>query len=120
MRFVVCTKQAEERTQLCRWIERYCALCNLPAGVVCVDTPAQLAQFQPGGIQVAFIGFGGGTGFLAARALRERDRACRIILIDDTAEYAINGLHLHFADFILRPVEFRHVVRGIRLAMERF
>ena len=59
-------------------------------------------------------------GLLAARALRERDRACRIILIDDTTQYAIQGLHLHFADFILRPVEFRHVTRSMRLALERF
>ena len=54
------------------------------------------------------------------RQLQERDRACRIILMDDTTQYAIQGLHLHFADFILRPVEFRHVARSMRLALERF
>ena len=43
-----------------------------------------------------------------------------IILMDDTTQYAIQGLHLHFADFILRPVEFRHVARSMRLALERF
>ena len=31
--------------------------------------------------------------------------------MDDTTQYAIQGLHLHFADFILRPVEFRHVAQ---------
>ena len=88
--------------------------------VECNDTPQQLSRQMPGAIQIAYIGFGSSAGFLAARALRERDRACRIILIDDTTQYAIQGLHLHFADFILRPVEFRHVTRSMRLALERF
>jgi hypothetical protein len=37
-------------------------------------------------------------------------------LIDDTPEYAIRGVRIHCTDFILRPVEFRHVVRSMRLA----
>ena len=41
-------------------------------------------------------------------------------LIDDTAQYAIQGMHIHLTDFILRPVEFRHVVRSMKLALERF
>lgn len=120
MRVVIGTTQPEEGLRLREWIERYCEVCGLTASVFCVQTPAQLAQLAPGAAQIAFIGFGGGTGFRAARALVERDRACRIILIDDTAEFAIKGIHLHFADFILRPVEFRHIVRSLRLATERY
>lgn len=120
MKLAVCTAQAEERDRLCEWLGRYCRLCSLPMTVECIDTPQQLSRQMPGAIQIAYIGFGSSAGFLAARALRERDRACRIILIDDTTQYAIQGLHLHFADFILRPVEFRHVTRSMRLALERF
>lgn len=91
-----------------------------PASGRGVHQHAAGAVQAPGAIQIAYIGFGSSTGFLAARALQERDRACRIILMDDTTQYAIQGLHLHFADFILRPVEFRHVARSMRLALERF
>lgn len=120
MRVIIGTTQPEEGLRLRGWVENYCALCGLPAVVSCVHTPSQIAQLAPGAAQIVFVGFGGGTGFRTARTLCERDRACRIILIDDTAEYAIKGIHLHFADFILRPVEFRHVVRGIRLALGQY
>ena len=120
MKLAVCTAQAEEQARLCDWIEQYCRLRSLPAAVVRISTPQELSRQAPGAIQIAYIGFGSSAGFLAARALQERDRACHIILIDDTTQYAIQGLHLHFADFILRPVEFRHVARSMRLALERF
>ena len=117
MRLAVCAAQSGERDRLCEWIGHYCELCGLPVSVICIDTPQQLGMQPSGAIQIAFIAFGSSTGFLAARALRERDRACAIILIDDTAQYAIPGKHLHLADFILRPVEFRHIVRSMQLAL---
>ena len=51
------------------------------------------------------------------RRQRERDPACKIILVDDTQEFAIRGMRLHCTDFILRPVEFRHIVRSMNLAL---
>ena len=65
---------------------------------------------------LAFVGFGGNTGFLQARVLRERDHGCRIILLDDTQQFAVQGVRIHCTDFILRPVEFRHIVRSMGLA----
>ena len=50
-------------------------------------------------------------------ALRERDPDCKIILVDDTQEFAVRGMRLHCTDFILRPVEFRHIVRSMNLAL---
>ena len=63
----------------------------------------------------AFVGFGGTTGFLQARMLRERDHNCRIVLVDDTQQFAVQGVRIHCTDLIIRPVEFRHVVRSMRL-----
>ena len=57
------------------------------------------------------------VGELNARQLRERDPACKIILVDDTQEFAIRSMRLHCTDFILRPVEFRHIVRSMNLAL---
>ena len=51
------------------------------------------------------------------RQLRERDSNCKIILVDDTQEFAVQGMRLHCTDFILRPVEFRHIVRSMNLAL---
>ena len=120
MRLAVCAQQTEERRHMWEWIDHYCKVCSLPAAVICVDTPEQLLLQPAGTIQIAYIGFGSYKGFLAARSLRERDHACSIILIDDTPQYAIQGMHLHLADFILRPVEFRHIARSMQLAIGRF
>ena len=68
-------------------------------------------------VDIVFLGFGGSTGFYQARLLRERDRRCRIILVDDTPEYAVRCVRLHCTDFILRPVDFRRVVQSMRLAL---
>ena len=120
MTLAVCAERTEERNRLSEWIMHYCKLCGVPASVICIDTPEQLSRQPAGAIQIAFIGFGDYTGFLAARALRERDHACSIVLIDDTSQYAIQGMHLHLSDFILRPVEFRHITRSMRLILGRF
>lgn len=115
MRVAVCENSSGGAQQLCSWIEQYCELYRLP---VCLQRflKPELFETCSGVFDIAFLGFGGGVGFLAARALRDRDRNCKIILIDDTPEFAIPSVRIHCTDFILRPVEFRRVVQSMRLA----
>jgi len=89
----------------------------VPLLLECFLTPE--AFLQGGRFEAAFLGFGGSTGFLAARALRDRDRSCRVVLIDDTPEYAVQSLRIHCTDFILRPVSFSKVVQSMRLITGR-
>lgn len=115
MKVAVCDNGSAGAEQLCAWIAQYGVLYHLPLSLRCFLRPECFASCCET-FNIVFLGFGGSTGFLAARALRDRDRSCRIILIDDTPEYAIRGVRIHCTDFILRPVEFRHVVRSMRLA----
>lgn len=118
MRIAVCSNSVGELEQLSLWLERFCVLYSiLPELQTFSAVKAFTAASPPGAFQVAFIGFGGSRGFLAARALRERDKHCRIILMDDTPEYSVRGIRLHFTDFILRPLEFPRIVRSMKLAM---
>lgn len=117
MRIAVCGARTVQREQLCRWIVEYAALQGLTVTVARLDTPEQLSLQASGSFQIAYIAYGGIAGFRAARMLRERDKCCRIILIDDTQQYAIAGLRLHFTDFILCPISFEQVVRSMRLAL---
>ena len=64
---------------------------------------------------MVFLGFGGPVGLRVAQQLRSRDHRCRIILVDDTMEYARHGMRLHCTNFVLRPVEFRHIVQSMHL-----
>lgn len=117
MKLAVCGAQHGEKEQLCNWITQYCRLYHLPVDLVCVDSRKQLGQYPPGTFQIAFTAFGGAGGFLAARALRERDRDCRIVLIDDDTRFAVEGVHMHFTNLLVRPVSFPKVAESMRLAL---
>lgn len=115
MRLAVCGG-ARENEQVRGWIEQYCRTCRLPAEIACIRSPEELAsRAAPGVFQAAFIGFGDSAGFLAARALRDADRRCQIVLIDDTDRYAIQSLRIHAANFIVRPIQARHIAQSMEL-----
>ena len=118
MRIAVCENSAAAAEQLRVWIEQYCRLYHVPAVLECFPAPADFSA-HGGRFDIAYLCSGGHTGFYLARQLRERDPECQIILVDDTQEFAIRGMQLHCIDFILRPVEFRHIVRSMDLALRR-
>lgn len=116
MRIAVCENTLAAVEQLQVWIEQYCLLYQIPAKVERFLTPEAFSAWE-GQFELVFLGFGGQSGFLQARLLRERDHRCKIVLVDDTQQFAVQGVRIHCTDFILRPVEFRHIVRSMRLAM---
>lgn len=118
MRIAVCENSQMAAEQFCGWVRRYCALYRVPAMLRSFLSPDDFSS-QKERYDIVFIAFGGHSGFSQARLLRERDRNCRIILVDDTQEFAVHCVRLHCTDFILRPVEFQHVVRSMRLALRR-
>lgn len=116
MKIAVCDYDSGSAAAIRDMVEHYCALYDLKITPVrCIYSPAEL-QACGEYFDILYMGFGGGAGFNAARELRDRDKDCRIIMVDHTQEYAIRGLRLHCTDFILRPVEFPHVVKSMKLA----
>lgn len=115
MRIAVCDNTLAAVEQLRGWIEQYCLLYQIPVEIQPFLTPEAFAAWE-GRFELVFLGFGGQSGFLQARLLRERDYRCKIVLMDDTQQFAVQGVRIHCTDFILRPVEFRHIVRSMRLA----
>ena len=89
-----------------------------PAAVLWSSAPSK-HHSSSGSFYAAFIGFGDSAGFLAARELRDRDRQCRIVLIDDTSRYAIRGHRIHATYFIVRPLEAWHIVHSMELILGR-
>lgn len=116
MKIAVCENSPAAAQQMREWIGRYCELYGLPATVECFLSAERFAGWKER-CDIAYIAFGGDAGFLQARLLRERDRACRIILVDDVPAYAVRSVRIHCSDFICRPVQFHHIVRSMRLAM---
>ena len=116
MMIAVCDNNAAAAEQLAEWIRQYCRLYGLAAEVRCFFSSESFAPWM-GHCEIVYIAFGGDSGFLLARLLRERDRNCRIILVDDTTAYAVRSVRIHCTDFLCKPVEFRHVVRSMHLAV---
>ena len=116
MRIAVCENKRATAQQLCVWIRQYYVLYQIPAALQCFFSPSEFSNRKER-YHIVFMAFGGVTGFAQTRQLREVDRECSIILVDDTQEFAVRCVRLHCTDFILRPVKFRHVVRSMRLAL---
>ena len=116
MRIAICENSKAAAEKLLLWIKEYCVLYEIPATFQCFLSPDSFAGTRER-FDVVYMGFGGSSGFYQARLLRERDRACRIVLMDDTQEFVVRCVRLHCTDFILRPVDFRRIVQSLRLAL---
>ena len=106
MQIAVCCPGEEETGRICRIIEEQASAARKNAETVAFRTEDALWRaFAPGRFSGAVIGYGDVQGFLCARRLREEDRDCRVILLDDTDRYAIRGLRIHLTDYLVRPLE---------------
>lgn len=120
MRISVCGVSPAETAQLCAWIEAYGndrGLGVLPCPLDSLDTFWN--SFSPGDHPCVVLGQEDTAGFLAARRLREQDKACRILLICDTDRFALQSIRLHVTDFILRPVNPGRLARGLDLLLRQ-
>ncbi|MBQ2697499.1 MAG: hypothetical protein IJF59_02390 [Clostridia bacterium] len=115
MLVAVCTRDKAEQESLSKWIRQYCEVYGIACDLFVAAAPEEL--FQPGhSFQLVFSGLGGQEGFNLTRRLREADKRCRIVMIDDTAQFAIQGIRLHVSDYIVRPVDFKKLARAMKLA----
>ena len=105
MQIAVCCPNAEEAERISRIIgERAALACKNAETAAFSSEEALWRAFAPGRFFGAVIGWGDAKGFLCARRVREEDRACRVILLDDTDRYAIRGLRIHLTDYLVRPL----------------
>ena len=106
MQIAVCCPNAQEADRIGRIIEEAAAQASISAEPVAFCSEDALwSAFEPGRFQGAIVGYGDVKGFLCARRVREEDRDCRVILLDDTDRYAIRGLRIHLTDYRVRPLE---------------
>lgn len=115
MRVAVCVRKLQEQEALAKWIRQYCDVYDKPCDLFAIAEPEDLFRADRS-FHLAFLGLGGQEGFLLTRRLRDVDKRCRIVMIDDTAEYAVKGIRLQLSDYIVRPVDFKKIARAMKLA----
>jgi len=104
-------------TQLSVWLEQYCRLYQISPSLMEFKTTEQLlAAGKTHHLDVIFVCMSGPDGFLHARQIAQEKPDAKMVMIADTAEYAVKCMRLHFTDYIVRPLEFRNFVRAMKLA----
>ena len=106
MRIAVCSSDDNEIGRIVSFLEACAAAVYRRITIDVFRTEDAFRDaFRPGIFYGAVVCYGDVKGFLLARMVREEDRDCRVILLDDTDRYAIRGLRIHIGDFLIRPVE---------------
>ena len=115
MQIAVCCSDGAKLRRIALAVEAFSAETGRPAAIAAFPTEDALwREFQPGRFCGAVVGYGDVKGFLCARRIRAEDKACRVILLDDTERYAIRGLRIHLSDFLLRPLEDERLRMAVR------
>ena len=116
MQVAVCCSDEKELRQVCALVnEIFAGEAREDVAAAFPSEEALWQAFRPGLFLGAVVGYGDARGFLCARRLREEDSGCRVILLDDTARYAIRGIRIHLSDFLVRPI----AEERLRAALER-
>lgn len=105
---------AAEGEIISTWVKQYCNTYGKNIGIT-VSPKAESVMKSNSKTDIVFICIGGAEGFLEARLTRDADKNCKIVFIDDTDEYVIKGIRLHFSAFIIRPIEFKHIAQAMKL-----
>ena len=117
MRIGVCDRNEMAVRQLVGWITRYCESCAIEpeiGGYINCDDMILAASIYR--FDLFYISFDGPDGFLSARRVRDKEKTSKIILISDSAEYALMGMRLHVIDYIVKPVAFEDIARAMKRA----
>ena len=116
MRVAILEPFREESCNLRDWIADYSKRRAVPVELVWASGQEEFRRkFSPGRFRGAVIACGGVAGFMEVRRAREQDRDCRLVVIDDSPQYAIHCHRLHVADFLIRPVSSARIF----LSMDR-
>ena len=114
MRVVVLEPLAAESRDLGDWIADYSRRRAVPVELCVTSRREDFRQrFRPDWVRGVIIAAGGVEGFLEARRVRELDRHCRLVVIDDSERYAIQCYRIHAADFLVRPLNASRVFRSL-------
>ena len=105
------------QTTLTAWFRQYCDLYQIRPELVSFLTKDELLETaKTRRLDTIFVCLRGPEGFLQARSIRQTLPDTRLVFIADTTEYAVQGMRLHFTDYLLLPLEFKSFVRAMKLS----
>jgi hypothetical protein len=114
MRVAVLEPLAAESRTLNDWIAQYSQRRSVPIELFMASGREEFRMlFRPNCFRGVIIAAGGVEGFLEARRVRELDRECRLVVIDDSERYAIQCYRIHAVDFLIRPLNANRIFRSL-------
>ncbi len=117
VRIGLCEANSTQRETLHRWTMQICAQYGIMPEILGYGKDTDLLDaMQLRHFDIILLSKDGPEGFLSARHIREADKRVRLIFLTDTGRYAVMGVRLHLTDYIVKPFEFSHLVRALKLA----
>ena len=113
----ICDENKNTGQELQHWVQQICQLYDNPPQIVRSERVGDLVEaMRVRHFHAILLSKDGPEGFLTVRRLREMDARVRLIFLTDTSQYAVMGVRLHLTDYVVKPVEFKNVVRAMKLA----
>lgn len=113
----ICDENKNNGMELQHRVQQICQLYEQQESVVLYENVNQLMEaMRMRKFRAILLSQDGPGGFLAARRLREMDQKVPLIFLTDTSQYAVMGVRLHLTDYVVKPAEFKHLVRALKLA----
>lgn len=113
----ICDENKNNGMELQRRVQQICQLYAQQDAVILYENANQLMEAMTlRRFRAILFSQDGPGGFLAVRRLRELDQKVPLIFLTDTSQYAVMGVRLHLTDYVVKPAEFKHLVRALKLA----
>lgn len=113
----ICDENKNNGMELQHRVQQICQLYEQQESVVLYENVNQLMEaMRMRRFRAILLSQDGPAGFLTVRRLRELDQKVPLIFLTDTSQYAVMGVRLHLTDYVVKPAEFKHLVRALKLA----
>lgn len=123
MNIIIFDSAQYELMKLSRITEKICQGYHIDVTIQCFsDSQACKSTFNKKKVNIALIGIDlcGELGIGIVRWICKVDKNCRIIVISNCCEYAIEGFRLNICHYLLKPVTAEELLEGLRRASKEF
>lgn len=111
------TDRQDIQVQLSSWEKDYSALYGIEPEILDFSGTEDLLKIaRIRHLDVVFVCLPGPEGFLHARRVREELKDSKVLFVAENSEYAVKGIHCHFTDYLVLPLNFKAFVRAMKLA----
>lgn len=114
VKIAVCDDDKQERKSIVRYIECYYHYGVVPILIQELDGKEVLFdELMHNGFDVVFVCFDGGAGIEAARKIRKMSNTCKVIMINNSSDFAIEAHNIWVNYYGIKPVRYDYICNAL-------